>query len=66
MAALEKAVEELIPTLRFAAQGFLPGRLLGDEYSTATSPQLVPIPKAIGCNIWWVRQSFSSYTPSGN
>jgi hypothetical protein len=46
MAALQKAVEELIPTLRFAAQGFLPGRLLGDEYSTATSPQLVPIPKA--------------------
>jgi hypothetical protein len=46
MAGLQKAVEELIPTLRFGAQGFLPGRLLGEQYAAATPPQLMPIPKA--------------------
>jgi hypothetical protein len=45
-AALQKAVEELIPTLRFIAQGFLPDRLLGEQDPLGAPPQLVPIPKA--------------------
>jgi ABC-type ATPase involved in cell division len=43
--AIEKAVEELIPTLRFTAQGLLPERLLGEQYGLSAAPQLVPIQK---------------------
>lgn len=46
MAGLQKAVEGLIPELRFAAQGFLPNRLLGEQYSVSAPSQIMPIPKA--------------------
>ena len=47
MVALQKAVEgDVIPNLRFAAQGFLPGHLLGEQYSVSAQSQLMPIPKA--------------------
>ncbi len=46
MDAVRNAVEELIPTLRFPAPGFLPGRLQGDQYSGSAQSQFMPIPKA--------------------
>jgi len=43
---LLKALDELIPAIQFAAQGLLPERLLGDQYSVSAQPQFMPIPKA--------------------
>ena len=45
MAAVRKAVDDVVSTLRFTAQGLLPEGRLGEEYSVGTQ-HLVPIPKA--------------------
>lgn len=45
LATVWQAVEDLIPTLRFTAQGFLPSRLAGDEY-VGGPMRLVPVGKA--------------------
>ncbi len=45
LAALLKEVNELIPTLRFTANGLLPDKLLGEEYALTAPLQLIPIPK---------------------
>lgn len=42
---MRKTLDELIPTLRFTAHGLLPEKLLGEEYASATPPQLLPIQK---------------------
>jgi hypothetical protein len=42
---MRKTLDELIPTLRFTAQGLLPNKLLGEEYASAAPPQLLPIQK---------------------
>ena len=44
-AAIEKEVAELIPALRFTAQGFLPERLPGEQHALDEAPQLLPIPR---------------------
>ena len=44
--AIQEAVEALIPSIRFAATGLLPDRLLGEQTVPTTPPQLVPIPKS--------------------
>src|SRR5207249_6753530 len=44
--AVQKAVDDLVPTLRFTAPGLLPESLAGDEHSVRAPQHLVPIPKA--------------------
>jgi len=46
VAAIKQEVDDLVPTLRFAAQGLLPEKLLGEDYATASPPQLVAIQKS--------------------
>ena len=45
-ATMRKVLDDLIPTLRFTARGLLPDKLLGEEYASGATPQLVPIQKA--------------------
>jgi hypothetical protein len=45
-ATMRKVLDDLIPTLRFTARGLLPDKLLGEEFGSGATPQLVPIQKA--------------------